>query len=102
MGLDVPVNEVSVPKEFQCTRQLLEEMPRHHLIQRAARVIGIFRDHILGISMGPKSVSTLDEKRQVPERTVLHDQMNVRCGLMTVNQRNDMRMVKTFQNVNLG
>lgn len=52
--------------------------------------------------MGRQSVSALDEKRQVPQSAVFHDQMNVGGGFMAVDEGHDVRMMEALQNVDLG
>lgn len=49
-----------------------------------------------------ETFSLLDELRQIPQRTVLHNQVNVLCRLMAVDQGDDVRVLKALEDVDFG
>ena len=77
-------------------------MPSHHLIEGAARRIWVFGNHVSRVSMCCKGIPALNEQRQVPQRAVFHNQVDVRCRFMAVDKSHNMRMMEAFEDIDLG
>lgn len=95
------MDQIPIPEELEGTGQLLEEVSDDDLIESAHSRIGVLGYHIAGVAMVPQRFPPLDEQGQVSQGAVFHDQMDVRGGLMAVDERDDVGVVEAFENVDL-
>ena len=95
------MDEVSFPKKFQCTRQLLEEMSYNDLIQASSRRVRIFPYHISRCVVSGKSFALLDEIGEIAELAKLHDQIDMSRRFLAIYESDNMWMMEAFQDVDL-
>ena len=76
-------------------------MSDHHFVQAAGSRIGVFDHHIPSGFVIDQGVPLLDKVGEVSQCTVLHHQVNVRACLLAVDESNNVRMMKAFEDVNL-
>lgn len=96
------MDEMSIPQELEGTGQLFEKVADDDLVEGAPFGVGVLGDHVPGVAMVAQGISALDEEGQVAEGAIFHDEVDVGSGLMAVDEGDDMGMVETFEDVNLG
>lgn len=62
MGFDVAMDQIAVSQELECTRELLEEMPNHDLIERTDAWVRVLGDHIPRKPVVSQRIPPLDEE----------------------------------------
>lgn len=102
MRLNITMDQVAVAKEPQSAGQLLEEMANNDLVEGTSGRVGVFGNHISCIPVIPEGMTTLDEEGQVTQGTVLHDQMYMGGGFITVEEGDDVGMIEALEDLNLG
>ena len=96
------MDEVPSPKELKSACQLFQEVSDDDLIETTSCRVRVLPYHVCRCVMSMEGVSFFDEVGQVSKLAELHDKVNMGRVFFTIDEGNDVWMVKGFQDVNFG
>lgn len=99
LGLDIAMNEVGFPQEFDSTGKLLQEVTDDNLVQARVGSDGVFAREFVGGRVRNQFVPLLDEQRQISQLAVFHNKIDVRSRLDAVMEGNYMGVTKPPENL---
>lgn len=81
---------------------MLEKVADDDLVEGTTTRIWVLGHHFPCVWVFPQGIPSFDEHRQVTQGTVLHNQVNMRCCFMAINESDDMRMIQALEDLDFG